>query len=56
MSNMQLRLREEYDSTHTFLVLAYSQCDGVISYELYEYLTRGCCMSVEDVYEEMWEK
>lgn len=60
LSTMQKRLRDEYDIMNEDERIKFSYCGDMISYETYEDLTRLCCMSVEDVYENYdlmdWER
>lgn len=53
LSEMQTRLREEYDRMNTVVLIAFSQCGDMLSYGLLENVTRKNCMSVEDAIEDM---
>ena len=56
LSEMQTRLREEYDIMNTVVLIAFSQCGDMLSYGLLENINRKNCMSVEDIIEDMdWE-
>jgi hypothetical protein len=55
LSVMQLRLREEYDIENTVIITSKNIKGDMLSYGVFENITRQYCMSVEDVVEEMWE-